>query len=74
MCAVYDAPDGERFGLLVFSCDCLGEKLAANMEAAELKMDGKHVLLWRDGDFFRALVGHDVAKLRRHMIELRNAV
>jgi hypothetical protein len=74
MTAVYDAEDGERFGLMVFSCDCLGERLAASMQAAELEMDGKHVLLWREGGFFRALVGHDVNKLRRHMSELRGAV
>jgi hypothetical protein len=74
MRAVYDAPDGERFGLVVFSCDCLNSKLAANMQAVEMEIDGKHVVLWREGEFFRALVGRDAVKLRRHMNELRGAV
>jgi hypothetical protein len=41
------------------------------MMAMEVMVDGKTVLLWRDGDYFRALVGEDSASLHRHMEELR---
>ena len=74
MTAVYDAPDGERFALLVFSCDCLAASAAENMQALEMNVDGNVVLVWREGDLFRALVGRDANKLRRHMNELRGAL
>jgi hypothetical protein len=74
MTAVYDAPDGERFALLVFSCDCLVDRGSENMQALEMNVDGNVVLVWREGDLFRALVGRDAVKLRRHMNELRSAM
>jgi hypothetical protein len=73
MTAVYDAPDGERFALLVFSCDCLADEGTENMQAFEMNVDGNVVLVWREGDLYRALVGRDAVKLRRHMNELRRA-
>ncbi len=71
MCATYDAPDGGRFGLMVFRCNCLEKAAPQEMKAVEVELDGKLVLLWREGDYFRALVGQDETLLRRHMNELR---
>jgi len=71
---IYDAEDGERFALLVFSCDCLAAELAQDMQALELQVEGKWLVMWREGGLFRALVGSDAHKLRRHMNELRGAV
>lgn len=73
MCATYDAPDGQRFGLMVFRCNCLEKAAPQEMKAVEVELNGKLVLLWREGDYFRALVGQDEAVLRRHMNELRGA-
>jgi hypothetical protein len=73
MTTVYDAPDGERFALLVFSCDCLANRGSENMQAFEMNVNDSLVLVWREGDLFRALVGRDAVKLRRHMNELRRA-
>ncbi|MCA8913170.1 MAG: hypothetical protein KDB82_15830 [Planctomycetes bacterium] len=74
MCAVYDAPDGERFGLIVFCSDCVKGVVPNEVQAAELKVDGKTVVMWREGKYIRALVGDDEAILHRHMMELRKTV
>jgi hypothetical protein len=74
MTAVYDAPDGERFALMVFSCDCLASADSEDMQALEMNVNGDLVLVWREGDLFRALIGRDANKLRRHMNELRGAL
>lgn len=71
MCTVYDAPDGERFGLMVFRCACIDRIATKNMEALEIMIDDKLVLLWREGEYFRALVGKDAKSLHRHMDQLR---
>jgi hypothetical protein len=71
MCATYDAPDGGRFGLMVFRCNCLEKAAPQEMKAVEVELNGKLVLLWREGDYFRALVGDDDTLLRQHMNELR---
>ncbi|MCB9934038.1 MAG: hypothetical protein H6841_11530 [Planctomycetes bacterium] len=73
MCATYDAPDGHRFGLVVFRCNCLEKAAPKEMKAVEVELNGQLVLLWREGDYFRGLVGHDAAVLRRHMDELRQS-
>ncbi|MCA8916809.1 MAG: hypothetical protein KDB90_15560 [Planctomycetes bacterium] len=71
MCAVYDTLNGERFGVMVFKCNCLEKSAPEGVQAAEVMVDGKVVLMWREGQYFRALVGDDSASLRRHMEELR---
>ncbi|MCA8937192.1 MAG: hypothetical protein KDB68_13420 [Planctomycetes bacterium] len=74
MCAVYDAPDGERFGLLVFCRDCVRDVIPEGMQAAEVMVDGRMVIMWREGKYYRALVGEDRVALNRHMRELRSEV
>ncbi|MCB9894875.1 MAG: hypothetical protein H6839_10525 [Planctomycetes bacterium] len=71
MCAVYDTLQGERFGVMVFKCNCLEHAAPEGIQAAEVMVDGKVVLMWREGEYFRALVGQDAVSLRRHMDELR---
>ena len=72
MCAVYDSPAGERFGVMVFRCNCLEKAAPLGVQAAEVMVNGKIVLMWREGHYFRALVGDNVEVLRRHMHELRD--
>lgn len=74
MCAVYDAPSGERFGLLVFCRDCVRDIIPEGMHAAEVMVDGRLVVMWREGKYYRALVGEDRAALNRHMQEIRQSV
>lgn len=74
MCAVYDSPDGERFGFMVFCDECVEGAVPAGMQAAELVVNGHIVLMWREGAYIRALVGDNHAALQRHMSELRKTV
>ena len=73
MRAVYDSPSGERFGLIVFDCDCLDKMVAAETKCVEVVVGEKVVLLWREGNYFRALVGKDAAVLQRQMQSIRKS-
>lgn len=71
MSAVYDSADGRRFGFLTFRCDCLANSAPRDIRCAEIEVDGRIVLLWRERDFMRALVGTDSATLHQFMQSLR---
>lgn len=73
MRAIYDAPSGERFGLIVFDCDCLNKHLSEEMKSVEVVLGDKIVLLWREGNYFRALVGKDAATLQKQMQTMRKS-
>ncbi|MBX3473101.1 MAG: hypothetical protein KF754_01820 [Planctomycetes bacterium] len=73
-CAVYDDPQGDRFALIVFRCKRTADLLPDFLDAAELEIDGRRVLLWREGNFVRALVGSGpVQGLRTRATMLRPA-
>jgi hypothetical protein len=74
MCAVYDSQTGDRFAMVVFKRRCLKGCAPDEMKAVEVVVDGRVVVLWRDGEYFRALVGTNAAVLRRHMSTMRKAV
>lgn len=74
MCAVYDAQNGDRFAMVVFKRRCLKGCAPDEMKAVEVVVDGRVVVLWRDGDYYRALVGTNAAVLRRHMTTMRKTV
>lgn len=57
MCTVYDDPSGERFALIVFRCRRTADLLPEFLDAAELEIEGRRVMLWREGNYVRALVG-----------------
>ncbi|MCL4732042.1 MAG: hypothetical protein KJ044_16610, partial [Planctomycetes bacterium] len=72
MCAVYDDPSGDRFALVVFRCRRTADLLPEFLDAAELEIEGRKVLLWREGNFVRALVGVGPAgSLRQRAVLLR---
>jgi hypothetical protein len=73
MRAVYDTSDGMRFGLIVFNCNCLDKRLWDDLQCAEVKVHDKIVLIWREGDYFRALVGPNSEVLLRHMQAFRKS-
>jgi hypothetical protein len=74
MCAVYLSPEGERFALMVFSPECLGKSAPAAMDAAEVRMGDKRIIMWRDGKYFRALVADGLSSAPlRHVEQLRRA-
>lgn len=73
MCTVYDNPNGERFGVMIFKCKCLDRVASEELMAMEIVIDGKTICLWRQGDYFHALVGTDSATLRAHMGALRRS-
>lgn len=74
MCAVYDDPSGERFALIVFRCRRTADLLPEFLDAAELEIEGRRVLLWREGNYVRALVGVGPAhNLRQRAVMLRPA-
>jgi len=74
MCTVYDDPSGERFALIVFRCRRTADLLPDFLDAAELDIEGRHVLLWREGNYVRALVGVGPAHgLRQRAVLLRPA-
>lgn len=73
-CAVYDETNGDRFALIVFRCRRTADLLPDFLDAAELEIDGRHVLLWREGNYVRALVGVGPAHpLRSRAARLRPA-
>lgn len=55
MCAIYQTPDGETFALLTFKRGPNDDM--ADMQAMEYMVGDKRVLLWREGNYFRALIG-----------------
>lgn len=71
MKAVYDSPDGERFGFLVIACDCLDGVVSGDWQCAEVTVGDRVVVIWREGNFYRALVGTDAAMLQRLMQQFR---
>ena len=73
MRAIYDAPTGERFGFVVFGCDCLNSFVSDDMKSCEVVVGDKIVLLWREGEYFRALVGKDAAALQKQMQLIRKS-
>lgn len=74
MCAVFDSPDGDRFAMLIFRKRCLGKAIPEPVRSAEVELDGKLVLMWREGDYMRALVAKTGdTKLRQRMEGLRGS-
>lgn len=73
MRAVYDTPDGKRFGLIVFNCDCLDDVVAEELKCVEVVVGDKIVVMWREGSYFRALVGRDAATLHKHVLAFRKS-
>ncbi len=72
MCAVFDAPEGERFALMIFKGECLGKSAPEAVRAAELVIDGKRVWWWRSGRHVCALVAKSEDDgLRRRMEQMR---
>lgn len=75
MCTVFDSPEGDRFALLIFRKRCLHGAVPEAVRAAEVEIDGKLVLMWREGDFMRALVAKTGdTTLHQRMEQLRNTV
>ena len=72
MKAIYDSPDGERFGFMVVGCDCL-DTVSSELNCAEVVVGDKVVLLWREGEFYRALIGKDATVLQRLMQHFRKS-
>ncbi|MBX3461343.1 MAG: hypothetical protein KF696_15470 [Planctomycetes bacterium] len=75
MCTVFDSPENDRFALLIFRKRCLHGAVPEAVRAAEVEIDGKLVLMWREGDFMRALVAKTGdTTLHQRMEQLRTAV
>ncbi len=74
MYALYDDPSGERFALIVFRCARTADLLPEFLNAAEMDIAGRQVLLWREGNYVRVLVCQGQNQNLRHRAELlRNA-
>jgi len=73
MKAIYDSPDGERFGFMVVGCECLENVVSSELSCAEVVVGDKVVLLWREGEFYRALIGKDAIVLQRLMQHFRKS-
>lgn len=74
MYALYDDPCGERFALIVFRCARTADLLPEFLNAAEMEISGRQVLLWREGNYVRVLVCQGQNQNLRHRAELlRNA-
>lgn len=70
MCAVYQTPDGETFALLTFKRN--PDDDMADMQAIEYLVGEKRVLLWREGEYYRALIGKPADhSLHRRMEAIR---
>lgn len=70
MCTLYDDPSGDRFALIVFRCKRVADLLPEVIDAAEMDIEGKHVLLWREGNYVRVLVSLGSSETLRHRAEL----
>jgi hypothetical protein len=74
MSVLYDDPSGERFALIVFRCRRTADLLPEFLDAAEMDISGRHVQLWREQNYVRALVSiGSTAKLRQRANGLRPA-
>jgi hypothetical protein len=74
MCVLYDDPNGERFALIIFRCRRTADLLPEFLDAAEMDISGRHVQLWREQNYVRALVSlGSTTALRRRANGLRPA-
>jgi hypothetical protein len=72
MYTVFDSPDGDRFAVMIFKGECLGNAAPDAVRAAELEMEGRLVSLWREGKYMLGLVAKsDDAALRRRLEHMR---
>ncbi|MHC4840840.1 MAG: hypothetical protein ACYTDT_07725 [Planctomycetota bacterium] len=56
VCAIYDHPDGQRFALMLLSCDCLDDVMPKMVKSQEVVLEGKKVMFWRRGEYVQVLV------------------
>lgn len=74
MCALYDDPNGDRFAVLIFRCGRTADLLPGFLDAAEMDISGRHVTLWREGRYVRALISVSASKqMHRRAQGLRGA-
>ena len=70
MCVLYDDPGGDRFALIVFRCRRTADLLPEFLDAAEMDIEGRHVQLWREDNYVRALISLGSTQKLRHRAQL----
>ncbi|MCF6227246.1 MAG: hypothetical protein L3J82_01105 [Planctomycetes bacterium] len=55
--ATYDHPNGQRFALMLLSCECLDQVMPKIVKSQEVILEGKNVMFWRRGKYMQVLIG-----------------